>query len=64
MTIPVGSDPVAVAVEGGSVWVASRSDQAIERVDAEQNRVVDSLRLGSAPVALAPDENGVWVATD
>jgi DNA-binding SARP family transcriptional activator/streptogramin lyase len=64
MTIPVGNDPVAVAVEGGSVWVASRSDQAIERVDAEQNRVVDSLRLGSAPVALAPDENGVWVATD
>ena len=62
-TIPVGSDPVAVAVAAGSVWVASRSDRAIARVDAEQNRVVDTLRLGSAPIALAADQNGVWVAT-
>ncbi len=61
-TIPVGSDPVAVAVTAGSVWVASRSDRAIKRVDAEQNRV-DTLGLGSAPIALAADQNGVWVAT-
>jgi DNA-binding SARP family transcriptional activator/streptogramin lyase len=62
-TIPVGSDPVAVAVAAASVWVASRSDWAIARVDPQQDRVVETLKLGSAPVALAADENGIWVAT-
>jgi DNA-binding beta-propeller fold protein YncE len=62
-TIRVGSDPVDVAVAGGSVWVASRSDRALVRVDAAENRVVETLRLDSMPVALAADEDGVWVAT-
>jgi DNA-binding SARP family transcriptional activator/streptogramin lyase len=62
-TIEVGSDPVAVAVAAGSVWIASRSDRALVRVDPREDRAVQTLRLGSAPVALARDEDGVWVAT-
>jgi DNA-binding SARP family transcriptional activator/streptogramin lyase len=61
-TIPVGVDPVAVAVAAGSVWVASRSDGIIERVDPAQDRVVDTTRIGASPVALAADKDGVWVA--
>ncbi len=61
-TIPVGSDPVAVAVADGSIWVASRTDGTIERVDPAQNRVVDTIALGAKPTALAPDADGVWVA--
>jgi DNA-binding SARP family transcriptional activator/DNA-binding beta-propeller fold protein YncE len=61
-TIPVGSDPVAVAVAGGSVWVAARTDGTIERVDPKTNRVVDTIAVGAKPIALAPEDDGVWVA--
>jgi DNA-binding SARP family transcriptional activator len=60
-TIPAGGDPVAVTVADGSVWVAGRSDKAVFRVDPEQNRVVETLRLRSTPTDLAPDDRGVWV---
>src|SRR5262249_34493578 len=39
-TISVGNDPVAVAAAGGSIWVASRSDRLLERVDPASDRVV------------------------
>jgi YVTN family beta-propeller protein len=61
-TIPVGSDPIGVAVAGDSVWVASRTDGTVVRVDPAQNRVVDTITLGSAPSALVADDAGVWVA--
>jgi DNA-binding SARP family transcriptional activator len=62
-TIAVGSDPEAIAVAGGSVWVASRTDGAIERVNPGRNLVVETIALGAKPVALAAAPNGVWVAT-
>jgi DNA-binding SARP family transcriptional activator/streptogramin lyase len=62
-TIPVGSDPEAVAVAGGAVWVASRTDGTIERIDPSQNRVVETIAVGAKPVALAAAGDGVWVAT-
>jgi DNA-binding beta-propeller fold protein YncE len=62
-TIPVGSDPEAVAVAGGAVWVASRTDGVIERIDPSQNRVVETIAVGAKPVALAAAGDGVWVAT-
>jgi streptogramin lyase len=61
-TIPVGSDPVAVAVAGGSVWVAARTDGVVKRVDPGQNRVVDTIAVGAKPTALVGDQNGVWVS--
>jgi DNA-binding SARP family transcriptional activator/streptogramin lyase len=61
-TIPVGSDPVAVAIAGGSVWVAARTDGKIERVDPKTNRVVKTIAVGAKPIALAPEDDGVWAA--
>jgi DNA-binding SARP family transcriptional activator/DNA-binding beta-propeller fold protein YncE len=61
-TIAVGSDPVAVAAAGGSIWVASRTDGMVERVDPARNRVVETIAVGAKPVALAAAGNGVWVA--
>jgi DNA-binding SARP family transcriptional activator len=61
-TIPVGSDPVAVAAAGGSIWAASGSDGTIDRVDPAKERVVDTIEVGATPTALAADEDGVWVA--
>jgi YVTN family beta-propeller protein len=63
-TIRVGSDPVAVASMGGSIWVASRSDGAVSRIDPATNRVVDTITLGARAWAVVADENGVWVAVE
>jgi YVTN family beta-propeller protein len=63
-TIEVGSDPVAVAAAGGSIWVASRRDRAIRRVDPAENRVVETIPLGAQPTSLAADEDGIWVAVE
>jgi hypothetical protein len=63
-TIDVGSDPVSMAVAGGSVWVAARTDGMIVRVDPEDGRVVEKIPVGAKPVALAADHNGVWVAVN
>jgi streptogramin lyase len=62
-TIAVGSDPVAVVVVGGSVWVADRSDGVIERVDPGLNRVVATIAVGAKPTAIVSDHDGIWVAT-
>jgi len=61
-TIPVGSDPVAVAVAGDSVWVAARTDGVVKRVDPAQNRVVETIPLGAKPTAISATADGVWVA--
>ena len=60
-TVDVG-DPVAVASAGDSIWVASRNERALLRVDPRENRVVDTIPLGAPPRALAADAEGVWVA--
>jgi streptogramin lyase len=61
-TIPVGSDPVAVAVAGDSVWVAARTDGVVKRVNPAQNRVVETTPLGAKPTAIFATADGVWVA--
>jgi DNA-binding SARP family transcriptional activator/DNA-binding beta-propeller fold protein YncE len=61
-TINVGSDPIAAASAGGSVWVASRGDRAIRRVEPARDQVVNTIQLGGQPSALAADADGVWVA--
>jgi DNA-binding SARP family transcriptional activator/DNA-binding beta-propeller fold protein YncE len=61
-TIRVGSDPIAVAAGGASIWTASGSDGTIDRVDPALDRVVDTIQVGATPTVLAADEDGVWVA--
>jgi DNA-binding SARP family transcriptional activator/streptogramin lyase len=61
-TVTVGEDPVAVAAGAGSIWVASRRDRTISRVDPSPGRVVETIKLGARPAALAGDRHGVWVA--
>jgi YVTN family beta-propeller protein len=63
-TIDVGSDPVAAAVAGGSVWVAARTDGMIVRVELEDGRKIERIRVGAKPIAVAADHGGVWVAVD
>jgi streptogramin lyase/tRNA A-37 threonylcarbamoyl transferase component Bud32 len=61
-TVPIraGSDPRAVALGEGSVWVANRGDDTISRIDPVTNRTV-VIDVGNEPVALGLGEGGVWV---
>jgi len=60
--IPVGSDPVAVAVTGQDVWVANSGDGTVSRINAAAGAVVQTIGVGNVPVAIAGGPSGVWVA--
>jgi peptide/nickel transport system substrate-binding protein len=60
-TIPVGSGPGAVAVAGGSIWIASQYSATVSRIDPERNAVVQSSSVGGGPTALAAADGAVWV---
>ena len=65
-SIPVGSQPLGVAVTAGSVWVADEHDEAVTRVDPKTNRVVATIQIGAAgpagpQIMTAGPGGGVWV---
>jgi branched-chain amino acid transport system substrate-binding protein len=61
--LPVGSGPVAVAVGGGSVWVANAGDQTLARVDPVSKQVVDRIGLARIPTQIAFGRGALWVAS-
>ena len=60
--ISVGEHPTAVAVAGGSVWVAVGGAGTVVRVDPGSNRVVGSIRLENTPEGLAVVGRTLWVS--
>jgi virginiamycin B lyase len=65
-SIPVGSQPLGVAVTAGSVWVADEHDEAVTRVDPKTNRVVATIKIGEPgpagpQIVAAGPGGGVWV---
>ena len=67
--LPVGDNPVALALVGGNeVWVSNRYDATITRLSAASLSVIDTLSLprGSAPFGLVADSvnNRVYVALE
>ncbi len=62
-TVAVGSDPVGVAVQGDSVWVANRASSTLSRVDARTTRVRDEVEVPLNPYELAVDDDAVWVTS-
>jgi virginiamycin B lyase len=66
-SIPVGSQPLGVAVTAGSVWVADEHDEAVTRVDPRTNRVVATIKIGEPgpagpQILTAGPGGGVWVS--
>ena len=41
MTVPVGRNPVEVAIGGGAVWVANKESNSVSRVDPDSGAVRD-----------------------
>ena len=48
--IPVGDEPVAVAVGAGSVWVANAGDGTVSRIDPATRKVVKTIEVGNQAV--------------
>jgi DNA-binding beta-propeller fold protein YncE len=64
--IPIGLDtePLAVAVGAGSVWVTNRGDLSVSEIDPRRNRVVRTIPLGEVgafPCGIAATHDAVWV---
>jgi streptogramin lyase len=61
--IPLGPQPVGVAVGEGSVWVIDSDEKTLARIDPEQSRVaetVDQSRVEEPPSGIAAGEGAVW----
>ena len=59
-TIAAQSNPVAVEVAAGTVWLASGT--TVRRVDPDTDRVTGAIDVGASVTDLAGDADGVWVA--
>ena len=64
-SIPVGLQPLGVAVTAGAVWVADEHSEAVTRVDPATNRVVATIPIGApgpaGPQIMTAGPGGVWV---
>jgi YVTN family beta-propeller protein len=58
----VGGSPVALAVFGDAVWVASESSGVVTRIAGNSGDVITPITVGSAPAAITAGEGAVWVA--
>jgi YVTN family beta-propeller protein len=61
-TIEVGSRPRGIAVRDGVVWVASKDDGTVDRI--EDGAVTDTIDVGSNPVGVALSDDALWVANE
>jgi DNA-binding beta-propeller fold protein YncE len=58
----VDTNPTAVAVGEGSVWVANNGSDTVSRLDADTGRSVGvPIRVASGPRAVSVGERAVWV---
>ena len=59
---PVGRDPGALAVGGGSVWASSQRDESVTRIEPESGRVV-TIPVRDDPAGVAFAAGSLWVAS-
>jgi YVTN family beta-propeller protein len=59
-TVKVGADPVALTLDS-NVWVASRSQGAIDAIDPATDRLARTpIKTGGAPVSVATGFGSIW----
>lgn len=62
--VALGPDPTSVAFGAGSLWVVSRSEERVYRVDPRDHRVVQIIPVGGSPSAVTVTGRDVWVANE
>jgi peptide/nickel transport system substrate-binding protein len=58
----VGDAPDGIAAGHGAIWVSTRADNAVVRLDPDSLQVGTSIRVGAGPRGIVADDTGVWVA--
>lgn len=63
--IPVGGDPMALAVGGRVIWVVNRGDDSVSVIEIEgSRRDGNPVDVGEVPNDVAVGEGSVWVTDD
>ncbi len=60
-SFPVGTSPVAVAVDDTGLWVANRDDATVTHLGFDGTEL-GTTTVGGSPVAVVAGDSGVWVA--
>ena len=60
--IRVGTDPVAVAVGAGAVWVADAAEGSVKKIDPTTRAVVATTRVGRWPSGVAVARGTTWAS--
>jgi DNA-binding SARP family transcriptional activator len=59
--IPLHTRPAAIAVDGSSLWVATKDEQTLLEIDLRTHKVLQTHGLGAEPTAVAAGGGFVWV---
>ena len=60
-SVPVGTDPIAVASSRDAIWVVNAGDDTVSRVNSSTHSVQQVISVGHDPRALAVTGDDVWV---
>ncbi len=61
-TIPVGTGPGPITIDGSGVWVANTLDGTVSRIDPVRDVVTATLVTGDDPDGMVATPAGLWVA--
>jgi YVTN family beta-propeller protein len=61
-TIAVGSEPLALSVGEGGVWVTNSGDGTVTRINPATGDPGRAIRVGASPAGVAVGDGSVWVA--
>ncbi len=60
-TVPVGTNPIGVAVDDDAIWVVSEGNNTIYRIDPQQLTVVATIPVSSPPLLATTGAGSIWV---
>jgi peptide/nickel transport system substrate-binding protein len=61
--VAIGAVPVGLAQDSGSVWVLDHTNAAVDRVDPDSRRIVQTISdVGNDPQAISAWNGNIWVS--
>ncbi len=60
-SVPVGTNPIALASSKGAIWVVNASDDTVSKINPATHAVQQVLDVGHDPRALVATGDDLWV---